>query len=46
MAKFKPAGKNKPKPSQMKGLIPCLILILAGIVLFTLFFYAMLKSSG
>jgi hypothetical protein len=45
MAKFK-AAKRKPKVSPTRGLIPCLLLILGGIALFSLFFYAMLKSGN
>jgi hypothetical protein len=44
MAKYKLA-KGKEKPSQTRGLIPCLLLILSGIVLMSLFFYYMLKSG-
>ena len=46
MAKFKPVSKTKRKTSKTRGLIPCLILIVGGIVLFSLFFYAMLRSSS
>ena len=46
MAKFKRAGKSKSKPKATRGLVPCLILIVGGIALMSLFFYAMLKSSA
>jgi hypothetical protein len=46
MAKFKSAARSKPKISPTRGLIPCLILVLAGIALFSVFFYAMLKSGS
>ncbi len=45
MAKYKAAGKGRKKPAETRGLVPCLILLLAGIVLFSFFFYYMLKSS-
>ncbi len=44
MAKFK-ASKGKPKISQTRGLVPCLLLIVSGVVLISLFFYGMLKSG-
>lgn len=44
MAKFKSAHR-KPKVSPTRGLVPCLLLIVGGIALFSLFFYAMLKSG-
>jgi len=47
MARFKPVrGRPKAKGSGRKGLVPCIILIIAAFVLFNLLFYAMLKSSG
>lgn len=50
MAKFKPAGKPKgketPKAVQAQKLVPCLILVIGGIVLFSMFFYAFLKSAA
>lgn len=45
MAKFKTA-KRKPKVSPTRGVIPCLLLVVSGIVLMSLFFYGMLKSGG
>ena len=53
MAKFKPQGArprdkkaaetaSKPKTA---GLISCLVLILGGILLFSMFFYSFLKSA-
>jgi hypothetical protein len=45
MAKYKLAkGKRKTPPT--RGLAPCLILIVSGVVLMSLFFYFMLKSAG
>ena len=45
MAKFKPINRSKAKTSQTKGLIPCLILIVSGIALMSVFFYYMMKSA-
>ena len=45
MAKFKPISKSKTKTSQTRGLIPCLILVVGGIALMSLFFYYMMKSA-
>ncbi len=49
MAKFKPAGKAKekeaPKSIQAQKAIPCLILVIGAIVLFSMFFYAFLKNA-
>ena len=43
MAKFKPAGRKKRERSA-RSAVPCVIVILAGIALFTMLFYAVLKS--
>jgi hypothetical protein len=45
MVKYK-APKGKPRPSSTRGLIPCLLLIVSGIALMSLFFYLMLKGAG
>ena len=45
MAKIKLAGNRKPAISPTRGLIPCALLILGGIVLFGYFFYYSLKSA-
>jgi hypothetical protein len=46
MSKFKPAkGKSKRAPAPKAGL-PCVILILAGLVLIMVFLYVVLKSQG
>lgn len=45
MAKFKPARSAK-KPSKTRGMIPCLILLLSGMVLLSLLFWAMLRSGA
>jgi hypothetical protein len=44
MGKFKPARKKKSKPTKPGGAIPCVIVLLSGIVLLSLLFYAILKS--
>jgi hypothetical protein len=43
MAKFKPAGKKK-KARGARSAVPCVIVIVAGIALFTMLFYAVLRS--
>ena len=45
MAKYKPAT-GKKKPAQTRGLVPCLILIVSGVIIMSLFFYFMLKSAA
>jgi hypothetical protein len=46
MGKFRPAKpKRKAKPSTAVGAIPCLILLVTGIVLLSLLFYSILKSG-
>jgi hypothetical protein len=48
MAKFKAAGrggKGKQTPSNARGLVPCLFLVITGLVLVGMLFYAMLKQS-
>jgi len=44
MAKLKTAKSKRKKPAT-RGLIPCLLVIISVVVLMSLFFYAMLKSS-
>lgn len=46
MAKLKPAKGGKKKKSSIAGAIPCLILILSGMALLSLLFYAILRSAG
>jgi hypothetical protein len=49
MARFKPAGSQKAKPTSAKskyGFIPCAILILIGFVMIILLFYFGLSSSS
>ncbi|MBI3208631.1 MAG: hypothetical protein HYZ37_06995 [Candidatus Solibacter usitatus] len=46
MAKFKPAGKKKGGSGATgPGAVPCVILIVGGIILVTLLFYAILGSA-
>jgi len=44
MAKIKPARKDKAKKKAPPGAIPCAILVILGIVLLSLLFWAILKS--
>jgi hypothetical protein len=44
MAKFKPVRK-KPKPPAAAGGLPCVILVIAGMALFMLFLYFVMKNS-
>lgn len=45
MAKFKAARGKKKKKSNL-GAIPCFLLIISGILLVTMLFYAMLQSGS
>ena len=48
MAKFKAAGrggKTKQKSSNARGIASCLVLVIGGLLLVGLLFYAMLKQS-
>jgi len=44
MAKFRPAGTRK-KARKAQGLIPCLILLISGMALLSLLFWALLRSG-
>jgi hypothetical protein len=46
MAKFKPAGKKKAATSRPGGAIPCIVLVVLGIVLMSLLFWAVLRSAA
>lgn len=46
MAKVKPAARGKKKTRSNLEAIPCLLLILLGILLVSLLFYAILKSAS
>jgi hypothetical protein len=45
MAKFKPAKAGKKAPKK-QGMIPCLILLLSGMALLSLLFWAVLRSGN
>jgi hypothetical protein len=45
MAKFKPVKKNQQGGPPKAGAIPCAILIITGIVLLSLLFWAALSSG-
>ncbi len=45
MAKFKPVKGKKAKARGPAGAIPCVLLVVMGIVLLSLLFWAILKSS-
>ena len=47
MAKFKSAGSKKAAPAKSaRSAIPCLVLVILGIVLMCLLFYYSLRSSA
>jgi hypothetical protein len=45
MAKFKPAGSKKAPAKSARSAIPCLIIVILGIVIMCLLFYFSLQSS-
>ena len=45
MAKFKPAGSKKSPAKSARSAIPCLVLVILGIVIMCLLFYFSLQSS-
>ena len=45
-SKIKAGGGAKPNaPAATRGLVPCAVLLLAGIALFAFFFYFFLRSG-
>ena len=46
MAKFKSAGSKKAPAKSARGAIPCLILVVLGIVIMCLLFYFSLQSNA
>jgi hypothetical protein len=46
MAKFRPAGSRKSKPAPVQGGLPCLVLILSGMVLVAIVLYFVLKNAN
>jgi hypothetical protein len=45
MAKFKPAGSKKTPAKSARSAIPCLVIVILGIVIMSLLFYFSLQSS-
>ena len=46
MAKYRPAGsRKKSKGPGARGIIPCIVFLLAGMALLMLLFYSILKPS-
>ncbi len=45
MAKFKPAGGKKASKKSARSAIPCLVLVILGIVIMCLLFYFSLQSG-
>jgi hypothetical protein len=46
MAKLRPAGKKKKKKESNLKAVPCLLLVITGIALLTMLFFAMLQSAN
>lgn len=46
MAKFKPAGAKKAPAKSARSAIPCLVIVILGIVIMCLLFYFSLQSSS
>ncbi len=46
MAKFRAAGKKRAVAKRPGGAIPCIILVVMGIVLMSLLFYAILRTAA
>ena len=45
MAKIRPAGKKKASSGAPGGGIPCIVILVLSFVLFSLLFYAILRSA-
>jgi hypothetical protein len=46
MAKYRPAGsRKKTKSTGARGVIPCVVFLIAGMTLLMLLFYSILKPS-
>jgi hypothetical protein len=45
MAKFRMVGKKKAGVSAPGGAVPCIVFLVLGIVLFSLLFFAILRSA-
>ena len=46
MAKFKPPRGKRVNKAVPQGALPCVVIIIGGIVLLMLFLYLVLKNSG
>jgi len=46
MAKFKPAGSKKPAAKSARSAVPCLVMIVLGIIIMCLLFYFSLQSGN
>ncbi len=46
MGKFKPAGGKKAPAKSARSAIPCLVLIVAGILIMCMLFYFSLQSGN
>jgi hypothetical protein len=46
MAKFKPVRSRKAKPAPVQGGLPCLVLILSGMVLVAILLFLVLKYAN
>jgi len=44
MAKYRPARSGKKTP-KARGMIPCLILLVSGMILLSLLFWAVMRSG-
>lgn len=45
MAKFKPAGRRPTAAPSARGAVPCIIIVVLGMALLFVLFYAILKGS-
>lgn len=46
MARFRPRGAKKKEPQKVaRGLVPCLFLLVGGLILVFFFFYEFLNSG-
>ena len=46
MGKYKPARGKAKKESSSRGAVPCVILLIAGMLLLFVLFYSMMKSGA
>jgi hypothetical protein len=45
MARFKAAGKKKARSATPGGAVPCIVILVLGMVLFSLLMYAIMRST-